>query len=58
MKKDPLLWTLYYSMLEANHIYGDGYGFYPAFWKCAKAAVEVYAKMPANGEIQQRKEER
>lgn len=46
LARDPLLWSLYYAMLEANGIHSDGYGLYPIYYRCAQAAVDF---MRANG---------
>lgn len=48
-KKDPLLWTLYYAMLEANGIHSDGYGLYPQFWRCAKVTADIARADGENG---------
>lgn len=40
LKKDPMLWELYYAMLKDDGIYSDGYGLYPVVWRHAKVASE------------------
>lgn len=50
MAKNPKLWELYYAMLEENDIHHEGAGFYPLFWKCAKAALKVMERPDSHGQ--------
>lgn len=46
MKKDELLWSLYYAMLEADHIHNEGAGLYPLHWGHARAAAQFVRNNP------------